>query len=471
MKKMPGYTDLWLSPVTGLRHADVELLFPDLQQWYCREGNKQGRPQESPVLIDIKLDLMRLRRRALTLPYGQLFIGNFENIATPTQQINVNNLPILGAAIFPDPTGLLPNIPIPNPDWNPLSPLDWVMSGPILGQIFIGSSSAPYTAWQTSISSSYALAQAKIAQLLKRFDVSGFIVQTRTVNYGWPNPAMALIPAPLKALYGLQDSYSFTDAQALDELGGDGLVWVNEEGVLSVAFLTYKKIWRGDENNRPVESDDLSNLEETVEEIEGDVTELEEQITEIQDEISILEEEIAELQNWQAAAEAQLEEILTEIAELQADLAALESELALLQAAVESLQDWQVAVEAQLEEILAELGVLQTEISALEGDIAAIQTEIAVLEGEVATLAADIAAIDAGLAALGGISAAQGFFSFLSGLFGSGGGGGVPPTYAANITLTGESVGSGTLNAPIDTTVNWTFMWNFFNGDYDLEWV
>lgn len=140
----------------------------------------------------------------------------------------------LDAATFPDPTGLLTNIPIPNPDWNPLSPWDWLMSGPILGQIFAASSDPTGTTWETGPSSTLALSKAKIAQLLKRFDISGFVLKSRNVNYNWPNPAMALIPPALKSLYGLEDSYSFSNAQALDEIG-EGILKNSQSGELSKA--------------------------------------------------------------------------------------------------------------------------------------------------------------------------------------------------------------------------------------------
>ena len=115
--------------------------------------------------------------------------------------------------------------------FNPFSGFDWLMSGPWLPQIFAGSANTTNTSSETVISSSLAMTQVKVAQAIKRLDVTGFIVKTKTIDFAWENPAMLLIPEPIKQLYGLGTSYTFTQAQALDELN-DGILY-NKQGVLS----------------------------------------------------------------------------------------------------------------------------------------------------------------------------------------------------------------------------------------------
>lgn len=260
MKYLSGYTDPFSSPVTGL-----SAVFSSLERGYIWMGDENNNPLPSLKLLDLKIDVISLEQQVDVLTQSPFIVQSAVPFLPHAQALDklpdgilnhqkgVIDSISLGAAVFPDPTGLLPNISIPNPSFNPLVPLDWIMSGPILGQILVGSSNMTATQWQTGISSSYALAQAKIAQLLKRFDLGGLVVQTRTIHYNWPNPAMALIPAALKSLYGLEDSYTFTNAQALDEMGS-GLLWNDDQGNLSSAPLTHQHIWVGNAENKPVES-------------------------------------------------------------------------------------------------------------------------------------------------------------------------------------------------------------------------
>jgi hypothetical protein len=176
-------------------------------------------------ITDIRLDIISLRRDLdrvkplYKLDYNKIWIGDSESYAVARSQIGISNLPTLGSAKFPYPTGIsLPDVPIPNPSFSPLSPLDWIMSSPWLTQIFAGTVSTINTNPETIISSSLGVAQIKIAQVMKRLDNTGFIVSSRTINFEWDNPAMLAIPEAIKTLYGLSPTYTFTAAQALDEL-------------------------------------------------------------------------------------------------------------------------------------------------------------------------------------------------------------------------------------------------------------
>ena len=145
------------------------------------------------------------------------------------------NLPTLGAATFPYPSFIpLPPVPIPNPTFNPVSGFDWLMSGPWLPQVYSASVNTINTSSETIISSSLAMTQVKTAQAIKRLDVTGFIVKNRNINFTWENPEMLAIPETIKQLYGLETNYTFSNAQALDELG-EGLIKNSADGTLSIA--------------------------------------------------------------------------------------------------------------------------------------------------------------------------------------------------------------------------------------------
>jgi hypothetical protein len=209
---------------------------------YVLLGNKDGLAKPSPRLRDMQFDIIDLRRRIdkigilENLDYEHLWIGDYTN--RPIQKINiaVKNLPILGAALFPIPL-LSVSIPIPNPNFDPTSGWDYVMSSPWLNQIYAGSPNLLNTSTETKISSSLAFAQIKAAQAIKRLDNAGFIVKNKTISYSWENPAYSFVTDPLliaaMELYGLGTTYTFNKAQALDELGA-GLLKNSTEGVLSL---------------------------------------------------------------------------------------------------------------------------------------------------------------------------------------------------------------------------------------------
>ena len=232
-----------------------------LKENYTLVGSKDGYSYASPVLIDIKYDIIDLQRNVdnftalKKLDYNRIWIGDQDNEPIAKSQIGVLNLPTLGAANFPYPSFIdLPAIPMPNPTFNPLSGFDWLMSGPWLPQIYCASVNTTNTSSETIISSALAMTQIKAAQSIKRLDVGSFIVKSRNINFTWDNPAMLGIPEAIKQLYGLETNYTFTNAQALDELG-EGLLKNSVNGTLSLATLTKNKIWKGDVNNKPIEVD------------------------------------------------------------------------------------------------------------------------------------------------------------------------------------------------------------------------
>ena len=208
---------------------------------YVMLGDKSGTAKPSPKLRDVEFALIDLRRRLDSiedldnLTYNKIWVGDFFNNYVEQLHIGVINLPILGAATFPYPSIIpLPAIPIPNPTFNPFSGFDWLMSGPWLPQIFAGNTNTLNTSSETVISSSLAMTQVNVAQAIKRLDTTGFIVKTKTIDFSWDNPLISLIPSPIRDLYNLNTSHTFTNAQALDEIGA-GLLKNSAEGALSLA--------------------------------------------------------------------------------------------------------------------------------------------------------------------------------------------------------------------------------------------
>lgn len=209
----------FISPVTGKLPID---------RGYILLGDKEGRSFASPVLIDVRQDIIDLKRKIgnfeelKKLDHNRIWIGDYYNEPIEQLHIGVVNLPVLGAANFPLPLFNL-NVPIPNPTFNPLSGFDWLMSGPWLPQVFSGSPNTLNTSSETVISSSLAMTQIRAAKNYKLFDNSNFIVGCSTVTFDWDNPAYSLTSISpqlqaILALYNLGTTYTFTKAQSLGNL-------------------------------------------------------------------------------------------------------------------------------------------------------------------------------------------------------------------------------------------------------------
>lgn len=206
----------FISPVTGKLPID---------RGYILLGDKEGRSFTSPVLIDVRQDIIDLRRKISNfeelnkLDYNRIWIGNYYNEPEERLHIGVINLPPLAEAVFPNPISpIIGDFRIPNPTFDYLSPFDWVMSGPFLPQIYATKYDTFGNPIGTDISSSLAMTQVRAAQIMKRFDNANFIVGSSTVTFAWENPKMYLIPEALKQLYGLGTTYTFTKAQSLGNL-------------------------------------------------------------------------------------------------------------------------------------------------------------------------------------------------------------------------------------------------------------
>lgn len=206
----------FISPVTGKLPIDRN---------YILLGDKEGRSFASPILIDVRQDIIDLKRKIgnfeelKKLDHNRIWIGDYDNEPVEQLHIGVINLPPLAEAVFPNPISpIIGDFRIPNPTFDYLSPFDWVMSGPFLPQIYATKYDTFGNPIGTDISSSLAMTQVRAAQIMKRFDNANFIVGSSTVIFDWENPKMYLIPEPLKQLYGLGTTYTFTKAQSLGAL-------------------------------------------------------------------------------------------------------------------------------------------------------------------------------------------------------------------------------------------------------------
>ncbi len=258
MKYLSGYTDPFLSPVSGLLATGQPL--PDLERGYVWIGDKNNRPTPSFKLIDLTIDVRSLQQQVETiseapvvvntpvsifpnaqalsdlndgimknmggliqialpdtdyltptLASGNIWIGNNANIATPQPIIALSNLPNLGTA----------SITIPNPI-DPLSPI--TISG---GKIWHGTDSN-----RPEESTALLSVEADIALLNARFLLGEFIMGSALIQTTWPKSQF---------LINLQDGMLKKTGKTLQYAtpGTDYLDLVNEayaDGIIPVVL-------------------------------------------------------------------------------------------------------------------------------------------------------------------------------------------------------------------------------------------
>ena len=291
MKYLSGYTDPFLSPVTGLLATPQPQ--PDLERGYIWIGDKNNRPMPSFKLIDLTIDVKSLQKQVEAIINSPILV-NFPVSILPKAQA----LSALDDGIMKNVSGFV-QIAVPGTDY--LQPkLPWQ-------QVFVGN-------------------------ILNKPEVQATILASNLPN------------------------------------------------------LNYKRIWRGNIFNRPVESDDLTQLEIKVDELQL-------QVEEIATEITTLQTAVTELQNWQIAAEAQIEEMLLEIGTLQSQVLALQTQVAALEASI-------VGIEAEIASLGAGLAALQGEVAGLAATVSGLGLTVAGLSLTVASHGIQIGFLQSGLSSL-----------------------------------------------------------------------
>ena len=283
----------WISPVSG--NIAFWQSFPDLPVNYTIEGDRENRPQPSSALIDIRLDIIDLRHaidnleqrpypdlnatyilqqpdanlpnaQALnqlnnglmknnngviqiaipnqdyltpSLPSGQLWIGNNNNIATPQQMITIDNLPSLGTTDVPNP-----------------------FTGGFVGQVWEGTSSG-----RPEASSIVGEMFADIAILNAKFLAGHFVMNSGlTASFPAAQFLNALTAGALVQTSALGDGKLVSVVVQQDQVLMGGVNNMPESrariGVENLPLLAQNRIWVGDVNSIPQSTQilDISNL-------------------------------------------------------------------------------------------------------------------------------------------------------------------------------------------------------------------
>lgn len=336
----PGFTDFFMSPITG---RIILPMFPDINEDYIWIGGRGDRPIESPVIIDLRLEIIDLRRRlsetrfilqaaspnfdssqalnelvngilkhefgvvsiatpgtdylAPILPYQNIWIGDIANTPQPNPRIFVNNLPHMGSS---DPTLLFGAYNLYSGSPNPLT----------LGE----------------------------PQIIKTLHITN----------------MADLPV----------GHLWLGQVSLDplNLGLNRPVPIIVLPLANMADLPEGKIWRGDGSDRPVPSDDLTDIENEIEEINEQISEINIEIGDINLNIDSIFDHLAEIDVHLGDIDIHLGDIDTHLGDIETHLGDIDIHLG--------------DIDTHLGDIDVHLGDIDIHLGSLDGSIVDLQAQI-----------------------------------------------------------------------------------------------
>lgn len=322
-------------------------MFPDINEDYIWIGGRGDRPIESPVIIDLRLEIIDLRRRlsetrfilqaasrdfdssqalnelvngilkhefgvvsiatpgtdylAPVLPYQNIWIGDIANTPQPNPRIFVNNLPHMGSA---DPTLLFGAYNLYSGSPNPLT----------LGE----------------------------PQIIKTLHITN----------------MADLPV----------GHLWLGQISLDplNLGLNRPVPIIVLPLANMADLPEGKIWRGDGSDRPVPSDDLTDVEDEIEEINIEIGDINLNIDSIFDHLAEIDVHLGDIDIHLGDIDTHLGDIETHLGDIDTHLGDIDVHLGDIDIHLGSLDasiiDLQAQIDANVASGLDHLADLQLQI-------------------------------------------------------------------------------------------------------------
>lgn len=334
MKYQPGLLDPFISPVSGKIRSYSQ--FPFMEEDYILVGDVDGSVYQSPALIDLKLQVIEIlsnlsqsafilqtahdgleRAQALDrlqdgilkhsggiieiavpdedflssfLPYKNLLVGDVDNKAKPRSTIYIDNLPDLQSLTL---------------EIGPVTYGIWEMwQGTDAGRP------------EASYSVSRALAQIDFAFKTTNWIIGKSGIVPGAISYPGAQfieqlPSERILTHVADGVIGVA-SLSFTKLW----IGDQNNVPIETQviGLVNLTDLTFKAIWRGNATGRPEESQDLTILETKVSSIETEITSIQGEITAIQGQITIIDGEILVLQGAVVVLQGQVVLIQGQIA-------------------------------------------------------------------------------------------------------------------------------------------------------------
>lgn len=362
---MPGFTDFFMSPVTGRIRISA---FPDLTQNYVWIGDRNDRPIASPIIIDLRLEIIDLRNRlSKTRFILQAASANFDS----SQALNE-----LIPGILKHDEGIV-SIAIPWVDYVP----------PILPEknIWIGNAdNAPEPYPRIFLENLPSMLSIDPTKLLGAYNL----------YRGSPNPLNLGIPEIVKTLHitnmaDLAEGYLWigTDSSNPLNFGSNRPVEIKILPLDNMANLPYQKIWRGDITDRPVPSDDLTDLENEVEQIKEDIDEINTELGDINNEIGDINTELGDIQT-------ELGDINVELGDLTSSIESILESIATITSNISSILDAIATITSNITSLLEAVATLNTQVTGILEAITTINAQITTLFEAITQINIDLGGIN-----------------------------------------------------------------------------
>ncbi|MGN6560755.1 MAG: hypothetical protein ACTHJ2_09550 [Candidatus Nitrosocosmicus sp.] len=347
MKYMPGFTDFFMSPVTG---RIILPAMPDLYRDYVWIGNRDDRPLPSPIIIDLRLEIIDLRRRLSETRFIlQAPSNDFDN----SQALNE-----LIPGILKHNEGIV-SIALP---WVDYVPVDL----PLMN-IWIGDEdNVPQPYPRIFLQNLPSMANTDPLKLFGAYNLYS----------GSSNPLTIGEPEIVKTLHitNMADLpqgnlWIGTNSSDPTNFGFNRPVPIVVLPLDNMADLPFNKIWRGNLLNRPEPSDDLTNLEENVSEINDEINNINEEITNINNDITNIGDQISSILDTITS----ITNAINSINDLITNLTNL---LNALQETVTNIQDDITTINEQISTINSQISTINSQITDINNQISTINSQI-----------------------------------------------------------------------------------------------
>lgn len=446
---MPGFTDFFMSPVTG---RIILPMMPDLPKNYVWLGDRGDRPLPSPVIIDLRLEIIDIRNRlsrtrfilqapsphfdssqALNelvpgilkhnegivsiafpwvdyvppeLPYRNIWLGDIDNFPTATGRIwddgvGHGNLPAYTPLNYKQIWRMdIAGVPVLSTDLSDLEGRVTITEEEIITineelgtlltlpyqNVFIGNMANVPTAYPRIFVNNLPTMLSSDSDLLDG---------AYNLYRGSPDPMILGQPEIVKTLHitNMADLtvghlWIGTNSTAPLNYGANRPVEIVILPLANMANLPHNKIWRGDGGDRPVPVDDLTNLEIRVTNNETSITDILSNIASILSSLASIISDISSIFSSIATITGNISSILSTLASIGAEITVIDS----------TLIDLQTQIDTNVASGLDHLADLQFQIdsaiSSGNDHLATINTTLTYLQSEIDTINTSITTIN-----------------------------------------------------------------------------
>jgi predicted nucleic acid-binding Zn-ribbon protein len=353
-----------MSPVTG---RIILPMMPDIYQDYIWVGDRNDRPMPSPIIIDLRLEIIDLRRR---LSETRFILQAASNNFDSSQALNE-----LIPGILKHNEGIV-SIALP---WVDYVPVDL----PLMN-IWIGDeNNVPQPYPRIFLQNLPSMANTDPLKLFGAYNLYS----------GSSNPLTIGEPEIVKTLHitNMADLpqgnlWLGTNSSDPTNFGFNRPVPIVVLPLDNMADLPFNKIWRGNLLNRPEPSDDLTNLEENVSEINDEINNINDEITNINNDITNIGDQISSILDTITSITNAINSINDLITNLTNLLNALQETVTNIQGDITTINEQISTINSQISTINSQITDINNQISTINSQITDINTHL----GDIDTHLGDI---------------------------------------------------------------------------------